>query len=347
MTTLSQQAFAAVQRDWSTLKATWTALPAPGADRVGAAGRCLRGPHRHLRHRHRAPPVPLTAILNAVQFVMVALTIGSAIALLYSAYLFIFNPLSRLQAGLARVEAGDLGARVDPWRQRRIRRPRGRLQPHGRDAAGAVPEPRAKVQEKTERLEAERATPGGPVRGGRLRGMRAETLDALAQGIARQVRQVARADASAVRWSDEANRKYLLLASDCLPQAVVDEELCIPTGDCLCGQPQGGAATRVIPILPDGPAARLGRCAKEGFQTVISVPVRLHERMVGELNLFYRARACCPTTTAPCWRPWPATWPVPSRACAPRPCNARPPWPRSAASSRANCTTPSPRAWPS
>ena len=42
----------------------------------------------------------LTAILNAVQFVMVALTIGSAIALLYSAYLFIFNPLSRLQAGL-------------------------------------------------------------------------------------------------------------------------------------------------------------------------------------------------------------------------------------------------------
>jgi two-component system nitrate/nitrite sensor histidine kinase NarX len=72
------------------------------------------------------------------------------------------------------------------------------------------------------------------------------------------VRQVARADASAVRWSDEANRKYLLLASDCLPQAVIDEELCIPTGDCLCGQPQGGAMTRVIPILPDGPASLLG-----------------------------------------------------------------------------------------
>ena len=34
--------------------------------------------------------------------------------MLYSAYLFIFNPLSRLQAGLARVEGGDLGARVEP-----------------------------------------------------------------------------------------------------------------------------------------------------------------------------------------------------------------------------------------
>jgi two-component system nitrate/nitrite sensor histidine kinase NarX len=65
----------------------------------------------------------------------------------------------------------------------------------------------SKVQEKTERLEAQRA---------RLEALyesaafvaRAESLEALAQGIARQVRQVARADASAVRWSDEANRKY-------------------------------------------------------------------------------------------------------------------------------------------
>ena len=285
---LSQQAFAAVQRDWSTLKSTWTALPAPGADRsaqqadafVARIDTFVTAIEQHLSR--------LTAILNAVQFAMVALTIGSAIALLYSAYLFIFNPLARLQAGLARLEAGDLGARVHPGADDEFgalaagfNRMAGTLQ-------GLYQNLEAKVQEKTERLEAERS---------RLAALydsaafvaRAETLDALAQGIARQVRQVARADASAVRWSDEANRKYLLLASDCLPQAVIDEELCIPTGDCLCGQAQGGAATRVIPILPDGPAARLGHCAKEGFQTVISVPVRLHERMVGELNLFYRA----------------------------------------------------------
>jgi two-component system nitrate/nitrite sensor histidine kinase NarX len=31
-----------------------------------------------------------------------------------------------------------------------------------------------------------------------------------------------------------------------------------------------------------------GHCERAGFETVISVPVRLHERLVGELNLFYR-----------------------------------------------------------
>ena len=99
----------------------------------------------------------LTAILNAVQFVMVALTIGSAIALQYSAYLFIFNPLSRLQNGLARVEAGDLAARVEP----------GANDEFGAFAAGfnrmaetlqsLYQNLESKVREKTERLEAQHA----------------------------------------------------------------------------------------------------------------------------------------------------------------------------------------------
>ena len=35
----------------------------------------------------------------------------------------------------------------------------------------------------------------------------------------------------------------------------------------------------------------LGHCGRAGFETVISLPVRLQERMVAELNLFYRASA--------------------------------------------------------
>lgn len=283
----SQQAFAAVQRDWFELKARWSAVPRPGAELsaqqadafVARIDTFVSAIEHHLSR--------LTAILNAVQFVMVALTIGSAIALLYSAYLFIFNPLSRLQAGLAQVEAGDLGARVDPGANDEFGALAAGFNRMAETLQGLYQTLESKVQEKTERLEAQRARLAALYESAAFVA-RAETLEALAQGIAKQVRQVARADASAVRWSDEANRKYLLLASDCLPQAVVDEELCIPTGDCLCGQPQGGATTRVIPIQPEGPTSLLRHCAREGFQTVVSVPVRLHERMLGELNLFYR-----------------------------------------------------------
>jgi two-component system, NarL family, nitrate/nitrite sensor histidine kinase NarX len=283
----SQRAFDAVQRDWLQLKASWTALPAPDAQRVAPQADAFVGRVDAFVSAIEHHLARLTAILNAVQFLMVALTIGSAIALLYSAYLFIFNPLARLQAGLARVESGDLAARVDPGADDEFGALAAGFNRMATTLQGLYQNLESKVKEKTERLESERARLAALYESAAFVA-RAETLEALAQGIARQVREVARADASAVRWSDEANRKYLLLASDCLPQAVIDEELCIPTGDCLCGQPQGGAMTRVIPILPEGPASRLGHCAREGFQTVISVPVRLHERMVGELNLFYR-----------------------------------------------------------
>jgi two-component system nitrate/nitrite sensor histidine kinase NarX len=88
-----------------------------------------------------------------------------------------------------------------------------------------------------------------------------------------------------------------MLASDCLPQELVDEEQCVPTGDCFCGQPQAQAVTRVIPIQVEGTNGKqglLGHCQRAGYETVVSVPVRLHERMVGELNLFYRSATTLP-----------------------------------------------------
>lgn len=51
-----------------------------------------------------------TAILNAVQFAMLALAIGGAVALLYAGYIFVVEPVARLQRGLARVEQGELDA---------------------------------------------------------------------------------------------------------------------------------------------------------------------------------------------------------------------------------------------
>lgn len=284
---VSRRAFAAVQHHWVMLKAQWSVSPGPAADLsaqqanafVADIDTFVLAIEHHLSR--------LTAILNAVQFVMIALTIGSAIALLYSAYLFVFNPLFRLQAALAKVEAGDLAARVELGANDEFGALAAGFNRMAQTLQGLYQNLESKVREKTERLEAQHARLAALYASAAFVA-HAESLDDLAQGMARQVRQAARADATAVRWSDEANRKYLLLASDGLPQAVIDEEQCIPTGDCLCGQPQGGAMTRVIPIQPEGPASRLGHCAKAGFETVISVPVQLHERMVGEINLFYR-----------------------------------------------------------
>ncbi len=283
----SRRAFADVQRGWMQLRAQWSTPPYPVAGDAALQADAFATRVDAFVSAIEAKLSHLTAILNAVQFMMVALTIASAVVLLYSAYLFIFNPLSRLQSGLARVEAGDFSTRVEPGAGDEFGALAAGFNRMAQTLQGLYQSLESKVREKTERLEAQHARLSALYESAAFVA-RASTLDELAKGIAQQVRRVARADASAVRWSDEANLKYLLLASDCLPQALVDEEQCIPSGDCLCGPTKSAAVTRVFPILPEGGTPRLGHCARAGYQTVIGVPIRLHERLVGELNLFYR-----------------------------------------------------------
>lgn len=100
------------------------------------------------------------------------------------------------------------------------------------------------------------------------------------------MRRVAGADAAAVRWSDETNRRYMLVGSDCLPQSMLEREHCVRAGECFCGAAIPELRTRVIPIRrEDG----RGACAEEGFEQLITVPVRLHERALGEVDLLYRS----------------------------------------------------------
>ena len=50
---------------------------------------------------------------------------------------------------------------------------------------------------------------------------------------------------------------------------------------------------RVIPIVPAS-GGQLPDCGQEGFQTVINVPVRLHQRLLGEVTLLYRGARTLP-----------------------------------------------------
>jgi len=286
----SQRALADVQQGWQDLRGRWSVKPPPAADATAAQAEAFVVRIDAFVTAIENQLSRWTALLNAFQFVMMALALASAVALLYAAYLFVFNPLARLQAGLTRVGEGDLSARVEVGSDDEFGVLSAGFNSMAQTLQGLYQSLEARVQEKTLRLETERARLAALYEASAFVAT-ATSLEVLAQGFARQVRRVARADASAVRWSDESNQRYLMLASDCLPQQVIDAEQCVTAGDCFCGQRQGQAKTRVIAIRSTDAARMPGHCERAGFETVISVPVRLHERMVGELNLFYRSTA--------------------------------------------------------
>ncbi len=293
-----QRSLRAVEADWRQLRAQAMARQSdpslPGAldiePFVGQVDDLVSEIERRLEAR--------TVALHTFQVVMMVLAVISALAILYASHVLVLDPVARLRNALRRVEEGDFQARVRPGADDELgelaegfNRMTERLQA----LYGGL---EAKVKEKTRKLELEQS---------RLRALydvstfvaSAENLSELGQGFARQMRGIAHSDAVAIRWSDEANDRYVLLASDSLPHILAREEQCVLTGDCFCGDRLREGVMprmRVIPIVAEvpegGPHASHApvqrRCEAEGYTTLVTLPLLLQHRLLGEIGLFYR-----------------------------------------------------------
>lgn len=281
-----RQRFATVESLWVEQRPQWLAEPPPATqDSLRAAGDFVDAID-HLvmvieQHLSR-----LTAILNLFQFLMMALAIGGAVVMLYTGYQYVIHPLGRLRQGLRKVESGDFAARIEVDTQDEFGQVAAGFNRMATTLHALYGGLEAQVEAKTRRIEAQRA---------RLEALyevsaflsHSSSIDELARGFAQRVRTLMKADAAAVRWSDEANQRYLMLASDCFPQEMLEEERSLLAGACACGNLQPNARTRVIPILSHDDAP-VRHCARAGYESVVSVPIRLQDRVLGEFNLFFR-----------------------------------------------------------
>ncbi|MCX7239915.1 MAG: type IV pili methyl-accepting chemotaxis transducer N-terminal domain-containing protein [Burkholderiales bacterium] len=282
----SRQQFARVQALWQAQRAQWLAdkplQPQPAIDAasvfVDAIDRFVMVLEKQLSR--------FTAILNLFQFLMMALAIGGAVVMLYTGYLYVINPLANLRQGLRKVEAGDFGARIEVDSEDEFGQVATGFNVMATKLQSLYEGLEAQVQAKTQRIEAQRA---------RIETLYdvsaflagANSIQEMSKGFAQRIRVVMKADAVAVRWSDEINQRYLMLASDCFPQDMVEQERSLLAGACACGSLTADARTRVIPIS-NHEAAPMRQCVRAGYESLVSVPIRLQQRLIGEIDLFFR-----------------------------------------------------------
>ena len=278
--------FDAIRLNWAQLQQQWTQEPRPSRDQALAQADHFVSEVDRFVETIEVQIAGWTAALHLFQLCMMALAIAAAVTFMAVSYLLVINPVARLQGAQARLRQGDLSTRlpVDTDDEFGQLSAGFNLMAHALQASHEGLE--QKVQEKTasiavqnQRLEALYAVSG--------LASDAASLTELANAFVRQVRKVAGADAVAVRWSDEANERYVLLANDGLPRAMAEEEHCLHTGSCHCGQPQEQARTRVIPITPTSMVA-LPHCREAGFETMVTIPVQMQQRVLGEVDLFFR-----------------------------------------------------------
>ena len=283
-----RERFAAVEQDWAAFKQRWV-----GAGRVDVAelrpqaaafvtriDALVDGIETHMSR--------WTALQHLLQTAVLALAVAGGATLLLTGYRFVLEPVSQLKQAIERLQGGDFSARVGSRSSDEFgtlaagfNELAEHLQSMYRNLEAKVAEKTSQLHDKGERLQA-------------LYDMstlvaQATTLEALANGFTRHIAQVSHADGVALRWSDEQNQRYLLLASQGLPKSMAEGEQCLNAGDCRCGVPQAAPGVRIVPVheLPRG---SLPHCTRADFETVVSLPIRLHERDMGEVNLFYNAQ---------------------------------------------------------
>jgi two-component system nitrate/nitrite sensor histidine kinase NarX len=275
--------FEAVRADWRRLRAGWAidgpATPAADVDAfVQRIDRLVSLIEQRLSY--------WTELLRACQLTMVVLAIGGALLLFHAMHRMVLEPLRRLGEALGAIRAGDFGARV----RLAVSSEFGELA-EGFNAMAArlqslYGDLEAKVRDKTARLEVRRQRLAALYEVSAFVG-KAERLDELAHGFSSRVRRVMQADAIALRWCEEGQTHALLLASEGLPESMTEHERCLPNEGCLCGRPaHAGTPSRVIRLHAAETAS--SACAQLGFRTLITVPVVLHHRRLGEIDLLYR-----------------------------------------------------------
>jgi two-component system nitrate/nitrite sensor histidine kinase NarX len=280
-----RQGFEGVQGEWSRFREKW--VPPLSTDmsvlRVDTAAFTAR--IDALVAAIEAHMSRWTALLHLLQIAMMTLAVLGTVLLLYSGYLFVLEPVGALKDAIQRVQRGDFGARV----QRITSDEFGtlaagfngmaeHLQSMYRNLEARVAEKTSELEEKRERLEALYKVT--------MLAAKATTLKELATGFTQQIGRVAHADGVALRWSDATNQRFHLLASDGLPAAMTGGEQCLKAEECICGSPSALRRVRVIAIRSMQPAG-MHHCSDAGFETIVSIPISLHDRLMGEVDLFF------------------------------------------------------------
>jgi two-component system, NarL family, nitrate/nitrite sensor histidine kinase NarX len=280
--------FGEVETHWSRFRQRWidvppaslAALPADTAAFAAQVDGFVAAVEAHMSR--------WTALLHLCQLGMMVLALTASAVLVYAGYRFVLEPVGQLKDATLRIQQGDLGARVERVTSDEFgtladgfNSMAEHLQSMYRHLEAKVSEKTAQLEEKRERLEVLYDVTALVTQ--------ATSLDELAQGFVRRIRRIAHADAAMVRWSDESNQRFLMLASDGLPETMAEDEQCIQAGDCHCGSAVADPLLRVIPIRSAQAASPI-ECARAGYATLVSVPVKLHARLMGEVDLFFHSQ---------------------------------------------------------
>ena len=116
-----------------------------------------------------------------------------------------------------------------------------------------------------------------------------QDLDEILSGALATTLQVVGVDAGEVFLFDEESGELILHTQQGLSEAFVAEEAILGPGECLCGLSASSRSLVVAGDIASHPARSRAACLREGFRSLLCLPLMARGRVLGLLNVQCRA----------------------------------------------------------
>ena len=226
-----------------------------------------------------------TAWLRLCQTALIFLSLAASVTLLYLLYLWIVGPVSRMQAGIARMSKDDLSVRLsietdDEFGDlaQAFNTMADRVQTVHRTLEERVQQKTAKLQEQhTEMITLYEVA-----------GFLADphAIEELCRGFLHRIMQRIGADGGTVRILDNQSDHLHITVHEGISEKMIAEEHCIKTEDCLCGAAVSQGIIFVRDFRQMNTQKRY-RCQEEGFFSIAIFQILAREHVIGSFSLHF------------------------------------------------------------
>jgi len=280
---LNKLEFAGIQNDWLEIKSTLTSSQYHelSAQRVELFVKRID----RFVSSIEAEVDYWTGMLHLFQFGMLGISLITSLVIMYVGYSVILDPVARLRLGFDQVKSGNLSAHVSIDAKDEFGDLAIGFNEMTRELHDLYQGLEAKVKDKTFHLEEKQTRLAALYE---ISSFMAKEVDllTLTKGFSSRLLELSGCDAIAIRWTDETNQRYFLDGGSNLPQSIIDNEHCLTGGSCYCGSSQENGEVKVINFNKHKEIDRL--CVKEGFATLITIPVALQNKLMGEIDIFFK-----------------------------------------------------------
>ena len=239
-------------------------------------------------HRMELSYAENTGLLRFSQFILITLAIIGTVFLIRFFFVHVIRPVEELRQSIARMEEEDFSTRVKVTTQDEfgeLSRGFNSMAKHLQTLYGQLEQ---RVAEKT--LSLKKKMRELEILYGMSAILRAPgNVEELSAAFSEHMREIFHADAAAVRLFHNTPHRLFITAQEGLSTKFVAAEQALSCKECLCGAAFDGNQSILTNEPWNNQTLTRQECLEAGFNSIVAVPIRYKQRVIGVFNLFFKA----------------------------------------------------------